>query len=119
MYEEELWALVLNHKAGDMELYKELKSIYTDKEWMKEREIVFSKLSRYRGIDKYENTIKAMATNTSGRAHYREIVSILRRMKKYPKGKEKILEYIYNVLTLYIMANYEQKRYVVMKFTHE
>lgn len=132
LYEEELWALVLNYKAGDVELYKELKSIYTDKEWMKEREIVFSKLSPYRGIDKlyeleglydrlielvlnshglymvmeyeeilkdiypeellnkYENTIKAMATNTSGRAHYREIVSILRRMKKYPKGKERV-----------------------------
>ena len=136
LYEEELWALVLNYKAGDVELYKELKSIYTDKEWMKEREIVFSKLSPYRGIDKlyeleglydrlielvvnshglymvmeyeeilkdiypkellnkYENTIKAMATNTSGRAHYREIVSILRRMKKYPKGKEKVSEII-------------------------
>ncbi len=136
LYEEELWALVLNYKAGDVELYKELKSIYTDKEWMKEREIVFSKLSPYRGIDKlyeleglydrlielvvnshglymvmeyeeilkdiypkellnkYENTIKAMATNTSGRAHYREIVSILRRMKKYPKGKEKVSEIV-------------------------
>jgi len=86
------------------------------------REIVFSKLSPYRGIDKlyeleglymvmeyeeilkdiypkellnkYENTIKAMATNTSGRAHYREIVSILRRMKKYPKGKEKVSEIV-------------------------
>lgn len=136
LYEEELWSLVLNYKAGDVELYKELKSIYTDKEWMKEREIVFSKLSPYRGIDKlyeleglhdrlielvinshglymlmeyeevlkdiypkellnkYENTIKAMATNTSGRAHYREIVSILRRMKKYPHGKEKVAEIV-------------------------
>lgn len=136
LYEEELWSLVLNYKAGDVELYKELKSIYTDKEWMKEREIVFSKLSPYRGIDKlyeleglhdrliklvinshglymlmeyeevlkdiypkellnkYENTIKAMATNTSGRAHYREIVSILRIMKKYPHGKEKVAEIV-------------------------
>lgn len=136
LYEEELWSLVLNYKAGDVELYKELKSIYTDKEWMKEREIVFSKLSPNRGIDKlyeleglyerlielvlnshglymvmeyeailkdiypkellnkYENTVKAMATNTSSRAHYREIVSILRRMKKYPKGKEKVSEIV-------------------------
>ena len=45
-------------------------------------------------LDKYENTVKAMATNTSGRAHYREIVSILRRMKKYPKGKEKVSEIV-------------------------
>lgn len=136
LYEEELWSLVLNYKAGDVELYKELKSIYTDEEWMKEREIVFSKLSPYRGIDKlyeleglydrlielvinshglymlmeyeevlkdiypkellnkYKNTIKDMATNTFGRAHYREIVSILRRMKKYPHGKEKVAEIV-------------------------
>lgn len=136
LYEVELWSLVLNYKAGDVELYKELKSFYTDKEWMEKREIVFSKLSPYRGIDKlyeleelydrliniilnsnglymlieyekilkdiypkelldkYENTVKAMATNTSGRAHYREIVSILRRMKKYPEGKEKVSEIV-------------------------
>ena len=136
LYKEELWALVLNHKAGDLELYKELKSIYTDKEWMEKREIIFSKLSPYRGIDKlyeleglydrlieavvssdglymlieyeetlrdiyprelldkYENTVKAMATNTSGRKRYREIVSILRRMKKYPEGKEKVSEIV-------------------------
>ena len=136
LYKEELWALVLNYKAGDVELYKELKSIYTDKEWRKEREIVFSKLSPYREMDKlyeleglydrlielvlkshglymvmeyeetlkkiypkellnkYENTIKTMATNTSGRANYIELVSILRRMKKYPKGKEKVSEIV-------------------------
>ncbi|HSH36621.1 SWIM zinc finger family protein, partial [Schnuerera sp.] len=112
LYEEELWSLVLNYNQGNIELYKELKSIYTDKEWLEKREIIFSKLSPYRGIDKlyeleglydrlvdmvintqglymlieyeeilkdiypkellnkYENTVKVMATNTSGRAHY-------------------------------------------------
>lgn len=136
LYEEELWSLVLNYNQGNVELYKELKSIYTDKEWLEKREIIFSKLSPYRGIDKlyeleglydrlvdmvintqglymlieyqeilkdiypkellnkYENTVKVMATNTSGRAHYREIVSILRRMKKYPEGKEKVSEIV-------------------------
>ncbi len=45
LYEEELWSLVLNYKVGgDVELYKELKSIYTDKEWMKERRNSLSKL---------------------------------------------------------------------------
>ncbi len=136
LYEEELWLLVLNYKAGDLELYKELKSIYTDKEWMEKREIVFTKLSPYSGVDKlyeleelydrlikivinsnglymlieyeeilkdiypkelldkYENTVKSMATNTSGRGHYREMVSMLRRMKKYPEGKEKVSEIV-------------------------
>lgn len=36
-------------------------------------------------LNKYENIVKGMATSTSGRAHYREIVSILRRMKKYQR----------------------------------
>jgi hypothetical protein len=29
----ELWSLVLNYNTGDVELYKELKSIYADK-WL-------------------------------------------------------------------------------------
>jgi len=128
--------LVLKYNAGDVELYKELKSIYTDKEWVKKREIIFSKLPSYSRIDKlyeleglfdrlidvvinshglyllfeyerilkdiypnellnkYENTVKAMATNASGRAHYREMVSILRRMSKYPGGKLKVSEIV-------------------------
>ncbi len=136
LYEEELWALVLNYKASDLDLYKELKSIYSDEEWMKEREKVFSKLASNRGIDKfyeleglydrllelvvrshglymvteyekvlkdiypkeilskYENIVKTMATNTSSRAHYKEIVSILRRMNKYPDGKLKVSEIV-------------------------
>ncbi len=135
-YEEELWSLVLKYNAGDVELYKELKSIYTDKEWVKKREIIFSKLPSYSRIDKlyeleglfdrlidvvinshglyllfeyerilkdiypnellnkYENTVKAMATNASGRAHYRKMVSILRRMSKYPGGKLKVSEIV-------------------------
>lgn len=51
LYKKELWALVLNHGVGDLELYKELQSLYTDEEWMKKRETIFSKLSTSRGID--------------------------------------------------------------------
>lgn len=136
LYEEELWLLVLNYKAGDVELYKELKSIYTDKEWLEKREIIFSKLAPYSGIAKfyeieglydrlldlvinyhglseliqyekvlkdiypnelinrYEVIVRAMATDPSGRAHYRELVSILRRMEKYPVGKERVSEIV-------------------------
>ena len=134
LYEEELWSLVLDYNAGDVELYKELKSIYTEEEWLEKREIIFSKLSPYSGIDKlyemeglydrlidlvmssyglymlmeyeeilkdiypkellkkYEYTVKDMATKTTSRTRYREIVSILRRMEKYPGGKELVLE---------------------------
>lgn len=143
LYEEELWRLVLDYKAGDLDLYKELKSIYGDKEWINEREKVFSKLSPYQGVDKlyeleglydrlinlvlnsrdlyklmeyeevlkdiypeellnkYENTVETMARNTSDRAYYRKIVSILRRIKKYPKGEEKVDKIVSNWRLIY------------------
>ena len=136
LYEEELWLLVLDYKAGDVELYKELKSIYTEKEWEEKREIIFSKLTPYNGIAKfyeieglydrlldlvinyhglselihyekvlkdiypnelinrYEVIVRALATDPSGRGHYRELVSILRRMEKYPLGKERVSEIV-------------------------
>ncbi|NLJ41886.1 MAG: hypothetical protein GX352_09835 [Clostridiales bacterium] len=135
-YEGELWSLVLHYKEGDIELYKELKSIYTEGEWLEKREIIFDKLSSYRGMDrlyaleglydrlidlvvasqdlymlmeyeeilkdiypkellsKYEKKVRAMAINTASRAHYRDIVSILRRMRKYPEGNEKVMEIV-------------------------
>ncbi len=43
-------------------------------------------------LKKYEYTVKDMATKTTSRTRYREIVSILRRMEKYPGGKELVLE---------------------------
>ncbi|WP_125142053.1 SWIM zinc finger family protein [Clostridium transplantifaecale] len=45
-YMKELWSLVLDYKAGDLEIYKELKALYTEEEWEEQREKVFSKLSR-------------------------------------------------------------------------
>ena len=45
-------------------------------------------------INRYEVIVRAMATDPSGRAHYRELVSILRRMEKYPVGKERVSEIV-------------------------
>lgn len=44
-YMKELWSLVLEYKAGDLEIYKELKALYSEEEWKEQREKVFTKLS--------------------------------------------------------------------------
>lgn len=133
-YERELWLLMLQYKAGDVSLYKELRSLYTEEIWKEKREIIFGKLSSSAAVDKlykedrlfdrllesvlkstglyklteyesclkkiypekllnkYEQIVKNMATRTSDRKHYRELVGILKRMQKYPGGKKRVNE---------------------------
>ena len=43
-------------------------------------------------LHKYEIEVKQMASHTSNRNKYREIVYILNRMQKYPGGEEKVDE---------------------------
>jgi len=40
-YREQLWQLVLNHHVGDLEVYRELKALYPEEEWVEQRETVF------------------------------------------------------------------------------
>lgn len=49
-YLNQLWRLVLEHKAGDVDLYKELKKQYTTDEWLVKREEIFKKLPKYAHI---------------------------------------------------------------------
>ena len=37
-YKEELWESILYYKKGNLEIFKELKALYTEEEWEKERE---------------------------------------------------------------------------------
>lgn len=120
----------------DIDIYMELKSLYSDEEWVEKREIIFSKISAHARIDKlfeieklydrllkivvdswglyklteyeeslkniypnellrkYETEVKNMASHTSDRKRYQEMVSILRIMQKYPNGKEKVAEIV-------------------------
>ena len=41
-------------------------------------------------LNKHEKVVPDMATYTSNRKRYREIVRILRSMQKYPNGKQKV-----------------------------
>lgn len=40
-YIEQLWKLVLEQSAGDLDIYKELKAQYSEKEWLIKREELF------------------------------------------------------------------------------
>ncbi|SDX98906.1 hypothetical protein SAMN05421736_10186 [Evansella caseinilytica] len=120
---------MLEYKAGDSDIFKELKSLYPEEQWEEKRETIFKKLPPYASVDKlyefeklydrllkrvldstglyllteyetclkklypqellnkYETVVRDMASHTSDRKRYREIVAILRRMQKYPEGK--------------------------------
>lgn len=45
LYKRELWSLVLSPGAVNLDLYKELKSLYSEKDWAGKREKIFTALS--------------------------------------------------------------------------
>ena len=134
-YINQLWKLVLEHEAGNLDLYKELKKQYTTEEWVVQREEIFKQLPKYAHIEhlykeeklydrllecvlqsnglcalqeyesilrkdyperlliKYETEVNKMASYTSDRKNYKQLVSLLRRMQKM-KGGSKIVEEI-------------------------
>ncbi|MFD2116624.1 SWIM zinc finger domain-containing protein [Paenibacillus yanchengensis] len=142
-YEKELWLLVLSYKVDDLELYKELKAIYNDEQWVEKREQVFENTRSYAYVDKlyeleglydrllqvvldspgiyklqtyekklrklypelllkkYEEVVEEMASYTSDRKTYQQIVAILRKMKKYPDGQEKVVQLVSRWKTAY------------------
>ena len=51
-YIEQLWKLVLEQSAGDLDIYKELKAQYSEKEWLIKREELFKKLPANAHIDR-------------------------------------------------------------------
>ncbi len=51
-YIEQLWKLVLEHKAGNLDLYRELKSQYSADEWLVKREEIFKKLPAHAHVDR-------------------------------------------------------------------
>lgn len=51
-YIEQLWQLILEQKPGDLELFRELKSQYSEAEWIIKREELFKRLPSNADIDK-------------------------------------------------------------------
>lgn len=88
-YEDELWSLVLKYRAGDVDNFKELKSLYTEEEWKEQRETLFKKLPTYAKIDKlyeveklYDRLLK-IVLDSAGLFKLTEYEKSLK--KKYPK----------------------------------
>lgn len=51
-YIGQLWELMLNHDAGNLDVYRELKKQYTAKEWLEKREEIFEKLPQYAHVER-------------------------------------------------------------------
>lgn len=142
-YKEELWTLLLKYKPGNLNVFKELKALYTGEEWLDKRELVFKNLPSYVAVgelykeerlydrlikivlasaglsmllkyekclmevypeellNKYEIELEDMVVHTTDRKRYRELVDILKQMKKYPNGKKKIDEIVANWISKY------------------
>lgn len=51
-YIEQLWKLVIEHEAGNLDLYRELKKQYSAEEWLIKREEIFKKLPVYAHVER-------------------------------------------------------------------
>lgn len=80
-YIEQLWKLVLEHEAGNLELYRELKKQYTADEWLVKREEIFKKLPAYAHVE---------------------------RLYKEEKLYDRLLVYVLNSPGLYALQEYEK-----------
>ncbi len=97
-YIEQLWELVLDHEAGNLDLYKELKKQYSAEEWLVKREEIFKKLPAYAHVERF----------------YKE-----------EQLYDRLLEYVLNSPGLYALQEYEnvlKKEYpeqVLVKYQDE
>ena len=80
-YIEQLWQLVLDYEAGDLDLYRELKKQYSTDEWLIKREEIFKKLP--------------------ANAH-------VERLYKEEKLYDRLLTYVLNSPGLYALEEYER-----------
>ena len=88
-YIEQLWKLVLEQSAGDLDIYKELKAQYSEKEWLIKREELFKKLPPNAHIDRLYKEEKlydrflAYVLKSSGLYAVQSYENVLK--KEYPK----------------------------------
>lgn len=111
-YIEQLWELVLEHKAGDLELYKELKKQYTAEEWLGKREEVFQKfpanahIARLYKEEKMYDRLMSYVLNSPGLYALQEYENVLK--KEYP---EQILDKYKNEVNKMALHTSDRKHY--------
>lgn len=114
-YIEQLWELALHYEAGNLETYRELKQQYTEEEWLKQREIIFEKLSRYAGVDqlykeeKLYDRLLDYVLESPGLYKVQEHTEILK--EKYP---EQILHKYKEELNMMAVRSGNRKKYQEM-----
>lgn len=114
-YIEQLWKLVLEHEAGNLELYKELKAQYTDEEWSIKREEIFKKLPAYAHVerlykeDKLYDRLLAYVLKSSGLYALQEYENVLK--KEYP---EQILNKYRNEVNKMAVHTSDRKHYTYL-----
>lgn len=88
-YIEQLWELVLDYEAGNLDLYKELKRQYSAEEWLVKREEIFKKLPTYAHVErlykeeKLYDRLLTYVLNSPGLYALQEYENILK--KEYPE----------------------------------
>ena len=80
-YIEQLWQLILEREAGDLDVYRELKKQYSVDEWLIKREEIFKKLPVYAHVE---------------------------RLYKEEKLYDRLLTFVLNSPGLYILQEYEK-----------
>ena len=130
-YKTQLWLLVTKDDCNNIEQYRELKNLYSEKEWETVREKVFESMPKQYNfaalyneeklydrllkivldgsmyylmeydkilaklypneiLDKYEVEINKLAQTTASRKEYKNWVKILKRIRHFKGGKEKV-----------------------------
>ncbi len=88
-YIEQLWKLLLEHKAGSLDVYRELKRQYSADEWLVKREEIFEKLPAYAHVERLYNEEKLYdrlliyVLNSPGLYALQEYETVLE--KEYPE----------------------------------
>lgn len=88
-YIEQLWQLVLEHEAGNLDLYRELKKQYSVDEWLIKREEIFKKLPAYAHVErlykeeKLYDRLLTCVLNSPGLYALQEYEKVLK--KEYPE----------------------------------
>ena len=88
-YVKQLWELVLQHEAGNLEVYRELKKQYGLNEWEEKREEIFEKLPKYAHVEqlykeeKLYDRLLDFVLKSSGLYALQEYVKILKN--DYPE----------------------------------
>lgn len=114
-YIEQLWKLVLEYEAGNLDLYRELKKQYTADEWLVKREEIFKKLPTYAHVEqlykeeKLYDRLLIYVLNSPGLYALQEYEKVLK--KEYP---EQILNKYKNEVNKMAVRTSDRRNYAYL-----